>query len=101
MSDLNIPVFRHFQDDEKKEIKEIKEIKENKEIKDTGRVLKDRYKICPNCSNFTNYSDPNRYCYVCGSFLIDGCPECKEPIIYPNSKFCPVCGTILKLKINS
>jgi hypothetical protein len=76
----NAPAFRQFQNDEKKE------------IKDTGRVLKDCYKICPKCWNFTNYFDNHKYCHICGTVFLDECPECKEPIIYPNSKFCPMCG---------
>jgi len=62
------------------------------EINNTGKVLKDCYKICPKCGNFTNYLDKHNYCHICGSVFIDECPECKEPIIYPNSKYCPMCG---------
>jgi hypothetical protein len=58
----------------------------------TRKVLKDCYKICPKCGNFTNYLDKNKYCHICGSVFIEQCPECKEPIIYPNSRFCPMCG---------
>ncbi len=58
----------------------------------TAKILKDRYKICPKCGNFTNYTDANGFCHLCGSLFISECPECKEPVIYPISKFCPVCG---------
>jgi hypothetical protein len=32
------------------------------------------------------------YCGVCGEKLIDHCPRCHEPILYPTAKFCPLCG---------
>jgi hypothetical protein len=57
------------------------------------KILKDRYKICPKCGNFTNYSDTNSYCHLCGTKYVSECTECKEPVIYPLSKFCPACGT--------
>jgi hypothetical protein len=80
MLDSNIPAYSKIKNDEKKE------------MKNAGRVLKDCYKICPKCGNFTNYLDSHKYCHICGTIFLDKCPKCKEPIIYPNSKFCPMCG---------
>lgn len=64
----------------------------------TGKVLKDLYKICPNCSNFLPLIHNDDHCSVCGEKYVSECPQCKEPIIYPISKFCPVCGTKLENK---
>jgi hypothetical protein len=47
------------------------------------------------CRNFLPYKEQDNYCYLCGTEMIEECPSCKEPIIYPTSAFCPVCGTIL------
>ncbi|MCE1166447.1 MAG: DUF2321 domain-containing protein [Bacteroidetes bacterium] len=63
-----------------------------KQIKSKHQVVKDTYKICPKCGNFIIYIDKEKYCSVCGSEYIEMCPSCHEPIIYPVSRFCPVCG---------
>ena len=57
-----------------------------------GFVIKERYKLCPACSNFIYYSARLSFCTVCGGKLIDECPQCQAPIIYPTARFCPVCG---------
>ncbi len=67
----------------------------------TKKIHKERYKICPNCHNFTHYETNETYCIVCGEKLIDKCPNCLEPVIYPTSTFCPVCGTMLLRKKNN
>lgn len=56
------------------------------------KILKDRYRLCPNCGNFAHFSLRQFYCIVCGTKMIEECPKCKEPIIYPTAKFCPICG---------
>jgi len=58
----------------------------------TNRVNVERYKLCPNCGNFYSEMEDVDYCGVCGEKLIDHCPRCHEPILYPTSKFCPLCG---------
>ena len=63
-----------------------------------GSVIKDIYKICPVCSNFLPIKHKDIYCIVCGEKYVTACPQCSEPIIYPVSKFCPVCGTKLENK---
>ncbi len=55
-------------------------------------VEKERYKLCPSCGYFVGYDEAQSYCMICGTRLIEGCPDCLEPIIYPVAKFCPVCG---------
>jgi predicted amidophosphoribosyltransferase len=62
----------------------------------TNKTTKEKYKICPNCDNFTIFSEKMVYCIVCGEEMIDKCPSCKEEIIYPTLIFCPVCGMKLK-----
>lgn len=62
-------------------------------------VVKSLYKICPKCTNFQLKSHKDEHCNVCGSKYICKCPSCLEPIIYPISSFCPVCGTNLKKKV--
>lgn len=58
-------------------------------------VTKERYKLCTNCKNFMPYEEQDKFCYLCGTEMIEECPACKEPIIYPTSTYCPVCGVIL------
>ncbi len=60
-----------------------------------SQAIRDRYKLCPSCGNFLPCSARGEYCMVCGEKLIDECPHCKEPILYPTARFCPVCGTSL------
>lgn len=55
-------------------------------------VEKERYRLCPACSNFVGFNESHFYCVLCGTQLIDECPNCREPIIYPVALFCPVCG---------
>ncbi len=55
-------------------------------------VEKERYKLCPSCGYFVGFAEAQSYCMICGARLIEGCPDCLEPIIYPVAKFCPVCG---------
>jgi len=57
-----------------------------------AKVIKDRYRLCPKCGNFAHFSLEQFYCVVCGTKMIEECKRCKEPIIYPTSKFCPICG---------
>ncbi len=57
-----------------------------------GFVSKPRYKVCSSCSNFVSVNDTHEYCSVCGERFIDSCPQCKEPILYPLTRFCPSCG---------
>lgn len=57
-----------------------------------GFVKKVRYKICSSCSNFVSLSDRDTICVICGERLIDKCPNCREPILYPVARFCPACG---------
>jgi predicted amidophosphoribosyltransferase len=71
------------------------QVKITKYKEDKFQVVKSVYKICPDCGNFILYSNKEKFCSVCGKELICKCPNCLEPIIYPVSKFCPVCGTKL------
>ncbi len=57
-----------------------------------GYVSKSRYKVCSSCSNFISVADGDEYCTVCGERFIDSCPNCREPILYPVTRFCPSCG---------
>ena len=57
-----------------------------------GKVLKQTYKLCSKCGNFINSELEEKYCYLCGTEYIDECPQCKEEIIYPLLKVCPICG---------
>lgn len=64
---------------------------------DSGRVTveRERFRVCPKCGNFVGFSDSPVFCMVCGSRLIEECPSCREPIIYPLARFCPACGVRL------
>lgn len=74
-----------------------KSINDNRNDASDYKIVKNVYKICIDCGNFILYTDKEKYCSVCGKELIFKCPDCLEPIIYPVSKFCPVCGTKLYL----
>jgi len=58
-------------------------------------VMRERYKLCPWCSNFSEFSAQHVYCIVCGEKLIEECEQCHEPIIYPTARYCPACGAQL------
>jgi hypothetical protein len=60
--------------------------------KDDAVVTRDRYRYCPHCANFSHFADKLIYCVICGTKMIEECPECREPIIYPTAKYCPACG---------
>lgn len=55
-------------------------------------VEKERYKLCSVCGNFVSLSEKDQFCVICGAKLIDECPNCREPILYPVARFCPSCG---------
>jgi predicted amidophosphoribosyltransferase len=64
-------------------------------------VIKTRYKLCPSCRNFVVFSEDQVFCIVCGEKLLEECPTCSEPILYPTARFCQVCGTPLVRKANT
>ena len=53
----------------------------------------DRFKLCLNCGNFC-HEEEQIYCVVCGKKMIEKCPNCEAPIIYPTGKFCHKCGNV-------
>ncbi len=59
-------------------------------------VTDKRYKLCPSCGNFAEFSDKQVYCTICGEGLIAECQKCHEPILYPTARFCSVCGNGLR-----
>jgi hypothetical protein len=67
---------------------------QQKKSSDAGqmKVLRERFKVCPACGNFCGYAEGQTFCVVCGVRLLLECPSCREPILYPTAKFCPVCG---------
>lgn len=56
------------------------------------KVLKQIYKICPNCGNFKVLNEKDTFCNICGKKYLLDCPKCHEVIIYPILTLCPVCG---------
>jgi len=62
----------------------------------SGVVVREKYKICMQCGNFSHFSENVEFCILCGFRLIDECPECREPILYPTALYCPVCGRALR-----
>lgn len=58
-------------------------------MKETGNS---RYRICRSCGNFSRVDEGQIYCVVCGEKLIEKCPNCSAPIIYPTGRFCHKCG---------
>ncbi len=65
----------------------------------SNQARRDRYKLCPNCSNFSHISEPQEFCMVCGTKFILECHECHEPILYPTAIYCPACGGKLVKKV--
>jgi len=54
-----------------------------------------RYQLCPTCGSFGPYAKRVNFCIVCGSRLLDECPQCHKHIVFPTGKFCPACGEAL------
>ncbi len=50
------------------------------------------FMICSNCEFFCDKKEPDKFCSLCGSTLIDNCPSCGKEIINPYAKFCKYCG---------
>ncbi len=59
------------------------------------RVQRECYMVCPVCGNFSASAELLNFCLACGTKLINACPQCHEPILYPTGKYCPVCGVQL------
>ena len=55
-------------------------------------------KICPQCWRPGNPPDPmwtdlrSHFCFACGTPLMSQCPQCREPILSLQFRFCPYCG---------
>ena len=62
-------------------------------------VFRPRYMVCPSCGNFNLYNEKEIYCIVCGEKYIGECPKCKEIILYPTLRYCPVCGENIRKKV--
>ncbi len=67
----------------------------SQDVHNKHRVVQDRYRLCGQCGNFCSTSENQTYCMICGEKLMDECPRCKEPIVYPTARFCPACGILL------
>jgi predicted amidophosphoribosyltransferase len=68
---------------------------------ESTHVVRERYRLCPSCGNFAGLSERQSYCMMCGATLIDKCPGCNEPILYPTARFCPLCGIPLIESLNN
>ena len=67
----------------------------SQDVHNKHQVVQERYKLCGHCGNFCGVAENQVYCIVCGEKLMEECPQCKEPIVYPTARFCPVCGKLL------
>jgi predicted amidophosphoribosyltransferase len=65
------------------------------DVRENKRIVQERYRLCGQCGNFCGVSENQIYCMICGEKLMEECPRCKEPIVYPTARFCPACGIIL------
>ena len=54
--------------------------------------MQDYYRLCQKCANYSHMDMGHVYCIVCGSKLIDRCPQCANLIEYPTARYCPHCG---------
>ena len=59
---------------------------------DKTNVIRDRYKLCAKCGNFSHFAEQQNFCMVCGAKFLSECPRCSEPILYPTAVYCPLCG---------
>lgn len=57
--------------------------------------MREHYKLCLQCGNFSHSTEEQIFCMLCGAKLVEKCPCCQEPIYYPTAKFCPACGQLL------
>ena len=73
----------------------------SQDTRDNTRVTHERYRLCGQCGNFSDVSEGHTFCILCGAKLMEECPRCKEPIIYPTARFCPACGERLVSEENS
>jgi ribosomal protein S27AE len=55
-------------------------------------VIRDRYRLCPQCGDFGHFELRQKFCTLCGTRMLEECPNCHEPIIYPTARNCPACG---------
>ncbi|MDF5740179.1 zinc ribbon domain-containing protein [Nostoc sp. S13] len=59
-------------------------------------------KFCPKCWTPGTTPDPmwtdlrSKYCFACGTALLNRCVNCNEPIMSLKFKFCPYCGANYK-----
>lgn len=53
---------------------------------------KNRFRLCPECSNVADFGDDILYCILCGTKLIGECPKCHNPIYQPHARYCFYCG---------
>lgn len=58
-------------------------------------IVNDRYQICPSCGSFIRYTERVSFCILCGTRLLNECPQCHEHIMFPTGRYCPACGTAL------
>ena len=63
---------------------------ENIQVKINSKEA-DKYRLCPKCGNFCRIEEEQKFCIVCGEKMIEECPNCKEPLIYPTDKYCFKC----------
>ena len=67
----------------------------SQDVREKTRIVQERYRLCGQCGNFCSVAENQIYCMICGEKLMEECPRCKEPIVYPTARFCPVCGVLL------
>lgn len=60
-------------------------------------------KLCPNCWVPGAEAEPmwlqmrSKYCFICGTTLLQRCASCNEPIASLKHRFCPMCGQAYKV----
>lgn len=67
----------------------------SQDVRDRTRIVQERYRLCGQCGNYCGAAENLVYCTLCGGKLMDECPRCNEPILYPTGRFCPRCGMLL------
>ncbi|MDP2363948.1 MAG: zinc ribbon domain-containing protein [Ignavibacteria bacterium] len=75
----------------------IKTIKSEDKLK-SSMGERDYYNLCPKCGNFSHINENHIHCSLCGTKLIEECPNCKTKIETPTAQFCVKCGERLLSK---
>jgi len=59
------------------------------------------YRLCPKCGNFSHIDEEQFFCILCGTKLMEECPQCEKPILHPQGRFCYHCGASYRTTVDA